>query len=194
MTYKMAMVVCFSTISTKPIHGVAFCHVLRMFFHVSLCAVPKGLNRLDIFVETQHKTVFLAIISHKFKWIIADIAEKLNTWLDAPIPFVIIHDGLPKEKPRLKATHMPVADRVPINNFLFSHLLPHLGSLILIDVIRERPMLMRDFCIVGRSRNERCRDFLESRVEWLVVEKDPIIVVISVESIFNLPNGFNDFP
>ena len=137
MTYKMAMIVRFSTIFTEPTQGVTCCHVFRMLFHIGLCAVPKGLNRLDIFVETQHETVLLAVVGHKLEGIVADIAEKLDTWLYAPIPFVLIHDRLPEEETRLEATHMPIANRVPINDLLFSHFFPHLGRLVLINVIRE---------------------------------------------------------
>lgn len=55
-------------------------------------------------------------------------------------------------------------------------------------------MLDRDLIIMGCAGYEGGRDPLEILVEGLVVEEDPIVVVFSIESIFDLANRSSNIP
>jgi len=51
-----------------------------------------------------------------------------------------------------------------------------------------------DLSIVGLARDQRSGDLDELVIEWLVVQKDPIVIIIPVESVFNLSDGAGDLP
>ena len=97
-THEMAVVVRVSTIITQKTHRVLLGNVLRMILEESLCSIPQGRNSLHILVQTQHETVLLLVVGHKLEWIIVDVAEKLNAWLDSPIPLVVHHQWLSEEE------------------------------------------------------------------------------------------------
>jgi hypothetical protein len=90
-TYHMAMVIRVSSIVTEEAHRVTLGDVFRVCFHELFGAIPQRRNRLDVFVQAQHETVLLLVFGHELENVIVDIAEKLNAWLDTPVPFVVVH-------------------------------------------------------------------------------------------------------
>ncbi len=49
-------------------------------------------------------------------------------------------------------------------------------------------MFHRYLAIMCLARDQRCCYFLECVVKRLVVQEDPVIIVVSVESVFDLPD------
>lgn len=190
----MAMIVRFAVVIAQPFHGVAFDDMFRVVLHKLLGAVPKGLDGLDVLVQTKDETVLLAIVAHILERIIVHVAEELDTWFHAPIPLIFIHQGLPKKEAGFKAAHVPVADGIPVDDLSLRHILPDLGSLVLVDKVWEGPVLLRNIAIVCFPRNERCCDSFKFRVERLVVEEHPIVVILPIEPILHRADGFDDLP
>lgn len=44
------------------------------------------------------------------------------------------------------------------------------------------------------TRNQRRGELLEVVIEWLIVQEDPVVMIVPVEAVLNLPDGFGDFP
>lgn len=193
-TYEMAMVIGFALIITQPVYRITLSYVLWVFFHELLGAIPQGWDRIDIFVKTNHETVFFAMILHVLKGIIGNVTVELNAWLNPPIPFVLIHQCLTEEKTRLESAHVPITSRVSVDNFSLVHVLPDLASFFLVNPFRETPMFLRDLAIVSFPRYEGSSDLLKLTIKWLVVEEYPIIMVIPVKSILNMADRLHDFP
>ena len=185
-TYEMALVVGITTIITEESHGVVLCDMFGMVLHEFLGAVPESRNGVNVFVETKDKAVLLVVLDHNTEGVVVDVAVKVNGRLDTPVVFVVHHQGVAEEKARLESTHVAVADRVTVDDLSLLHILAHLLGLFLINPLRERPVLVRNFAVVCLARHERRRDLLESRVERLVIEEDPVVVESSVEAVFNL--------
>ncbi len=55
-------------------------------------------------------------------------------------------------------------------------------------------MLFWDFAIMGLAGDEGTGDGLKCVVERLVIQKDPIVVVVSVKAILDLTNRSCDLP
>ena len=182
----MAMVIAFAIVIAQECHRVIFRNMFWVLLHERLGAVPQCWDRLDVFVQAQDKAILLLIVFHKFEWVVMDIAEKLHAWLNTPVVLELVHEGMSEEEARLETTHMPVADGVAIYDLALGHVLAHFARFILVDEGRERPVLFRDFAIVCLSRDEGCCDLLEVVVKSVVIQKDPVVIVVPVESILNL--------
>ena len=98
------------------------------------------------------------------------------------------------EEAGLVSAHVSVADGVAVDDLLLVHLLPHLGRLVLIDEVREAPVLLADFAVTCASRTEAGGHLDEGLVEVCVVEKDPVVVVETIEAILDLPYTPRDIP
>ena len=99
-----------------------------------------------------------------------------------------------EEEARLETAHMSVADRVAVDDLSLSHVLAHFACLVLVNERGKRPVVLWNFTIVCLSRDQRCSDCLEGVIECLVIQKDPIVIVVSVEPIFNLADRSGDVP
>ena len=55
-------------------------------------------------------------------------------------------------------------------------------------------MLLGYLAVMCLSGGEGAGDFLEHVIKRTIIQENPVIVVISVETIFNLTNGSRDFP
>jgi hypothetical protein len=190
----VAVIVGVSTVITEIRHGVTLGNVLRMVLHKLLDTVPKRWNGLNVFVQAEHEGVLLAVISHELEGVVVDVAEKLDAWLHTPVPLVVQHQWLLEEEPGLETAHVSVADGITVDDLTFSHILADLAGLVLINVWWERPVFLRDLSIVSRAGNKRCGDLLESLVKWLIIQEDPIVVELSIETILDLTNGASNLP
>ena len=65
-----------------------------MFAHEFLGTVPDGRDGFDIFVQADHETILLFIFGHEPERIKLHVTKDLDAWLDPPIPFVILEEGL----------------------------------------------------------------------------------------------------
>ncbi len=106
-----------------------------MLFHELLRTVPERRNRLHVFVEAEYETILLLIIRHVFERVVGDVAVQLNTWLNAPVPLVLLHDFLAEEEARLESTHMSIALRVAVDDLSMCHVFSDSGSLFLVDEV-----------------------------------------------------------
>ena len=188
LTYHVAVIVRVATIIAQKSHGVTLGNVLRVCLHKFLGALPQGWNSLDVFVETEHETVLLLVIRHKLEDIIVDIAEKLDAWLDSPVPLVVHHQGLTEKETRFEAAHVTVTDRVAINNLLLCHILANLSGSLLIYVFWEGPVLFRNLPVMCCPGDKGCCNLLECGIEGLIVQEDPVVVEFPVKAIFDLTN------
>lgn len=185
-SYKVALVIVLSTIITQETHRIILGDMLRVIFHELLHAVPERRDSINVFVQTQDEAVFLIVVLHKTEWVKCDVAKQLNARFHAPVKFVVHHQGMAEKEARFITTHVPIALRVSVDNLALSHIPSRFFGFLLVNPIRIRPVLLRDETIVRGPRNKRGGDFLEGRIEWLVVQEDPIVVEIVVEAVFDL--------
>ena len=190
----VAVVVCLAAVVGEEVHGVSRCDVLRVVLHELLDAVPEGWDSLNVLVKRQHERVLLAVVSHELESIIVDIAEQFHARLHTPIPLIVEHQLLLKEEARLKATHMAIRYRITIDDLPLLHILTDLLRLLLINMWRERPVLLWNLSIVRLSRNQRSSDLLERLVERLVVEENPVVVELPVEAVLDLADRAGNLP
>lgn len=190
----MALVVRLAAIVAQKAHRVALHDMLWMVFHEFLDAVPQGGNGFVVLVQAEHKTVFLAILLHKPERIETDITVELDSGLHPPVVFVVEHQRVTEEEAGLVATHVPVALRIAIDDFPLTHILANLPSLVLIDPLGIRPVLLWNQTIERVARHQGARDFLEGLVEGLVVEKHPVIVIVAIKAVLDLPDRFGNLP
>jgi len=190
----MTVVVGLSVVVRQESQRVVFSEMLRVLAHVGLDAVPEGWNCLNILVQAQYEAVLLSVIGHKLEGIVFDVAEQLNAWLDTPVPLVLEHEGVLKEKPRLVTTHVPVTDRITVDDLTSSHVFTNGLGLVLVDPFGEGPVLLWNQPVSRLARGKSACDLFESVVELLVVQEYPIVVVLVVEAVLNLANRTRDFP
>lgn len=191
---EVAVVVGLAVVVAEEGHGVVLGNVLGELLHEALDTVPQSGDRLDVFVQTQHERVLLAIIGHELERVVIDVTEELNAGLDAPVPLVVKHQLVTEEEARLVATHVAVADGVAVDDILLLHLIAHLGRLGSVDPRREGPLVGFDLAILGLAGNERGGDTDEGLVKVVVVEEDPVVVELAVEAVLDLANGAGDLP
>lgn len=193
-THKMAMVISLSTIITQKLHRVIFDNVLGMLLHESLRTIPQRWNGFHILIQAQHEAVLFLVVGHILEGIEANVAEEFDAWLHAPVPFELIHEGMPEEEPRFISAHVSIAHRVAIDDLSLRHISANLGCLVLIDKFGEFPMLVRNQAIVRFPGYQSCGQLLECLIERLVVEENPVIVVLSIEAILDMTNRFGNVP
>ena len=165
-----------------------------MFLHEFLDTVPEGFDGLTIFVETEDETVLFLVVDHVLERIVMNIAEQLNAWFDSPVPFVVHHERLSEEEARFESAHVSVTDGITVDDFLLCHVFSDLSCFFLINPRWKRPVIFLDLAVMCLSGCQRCCDSNEFITEWFVVEKHPIVVIILVESVFDLTNGSCYFP
>ncbi len=188
------MVVCFSLVVAQKFHRITFGYMLWMLLHERLDTVPQGRNGLDVFVQTQHEAVLLAMISHILERIVADVAVQLDAGFDPPIPLELLHQRMLEEEARFKSTHMPITDRVSVNDLPRRHILADPARLVLIDVIWERPMFRGYFTVMRLARYQGCRYSFEGLIKRFIVQENPVVVVVPIKAILDLPDRFDDLP
>jgi hypothetical protein len=194
LTYEMALVVVLTTVITEETHGVIGRDMLGVVLHELLGASPEGRNGVDVLVKRENKTVLLVVLVHDTERIVVDIAEELDRGLNTPVVLVVHHEFLSEEETRLESAHVTVADGVTVDNLSLVHILTDLAGLLLVNPLRERPMLLGNQTIVSLTRAERGGDLLELLIERLIVEEDPVVVVSAVETILDLSNGLGNLP
>ena len=123
-----------------------------MLLDESLDAVPQGWNCLNILVQTEYEAVLLAVVPHILERIVVDVTVKLNAWLYPPVPFELVHQWVTEKEARFEAAHVPIADRITIDDLLLCHLLSDLTGAVLIDEVWEGPMLLFNFAVVCLTR------------------------------------------
>lgn len=190
----MALVKGLSSVVTQEFHGVPFGDVARIGTHEFLDAVPEGGDGVVVLVQTQHEAVHLVVFLHEAERVKGNVTQQLDAGLDTPIVLVVHHERVAEKEARLVAAHVPVAFRIPVDDLLLAHILAHLFSLLLVNPLRVRPVLLRNEAVVGGSRDERRGDLLESLIKRLVVEENPVVVVVPVEAVLHLSNGFGHVP
>lgn len=190
----MAFVVGLSAIVTQKLHRVIFSDMLRVVLHELFDAVPEGRDGLVVLIQTQHETVLFVVLLHVSERVEADVAVQLDAGLNTPVVLKLLHQFVPEEEPGLVTAHVPVADRVTVDDLALLHVLPNLPGLLLVDPFRVRPMLRGDQTIVRLAGDERRCDFLEGIIEGLVVQEDPVVVVVAVETVLHLPDRLRDLP
>lgn len=168
--------------------------VLRMILCELLDAVPQCWNGFNVFVQAEDEAVLLLVVLHESEWVIVDVAEELDTWLHTPVVLKLVHHWMAEEEAGFVSTHVPVADGIAIDDLPLSHIFTDSLSLLLVDPGRKRPVLLRNETIMCLARHERRGHFLETIIERFVIQKDPVVVVVPIEPIFNLANGSCNLP
>lgn len=191
---EMAVVVRLTTVVTEELHRVVLDDVLREVLGEVLGGIPEGGDGLDIFVQAESEAVLLLVLGHELEGVVVDVAVELNAGLDAPVPLVVEHQRVAEEETGLVAAHVPVADGVTVDDLLLLHLLADLGGLVLVNPLREGPVLLGDLAITGLAGNEGGRDPLELVVEVVVVEEDPVVVELAVEAVLDMADGLGNLP
>jgi hypothetical protein len=190
----MALVVRLTAIVTKELHRVVLGDVLRVVFGEILCGVPQGRNGLDVLVQAEGEAVLLLLVGHELERVVVDVAVQLDAGLDPPVPFVVEHQRVAEEEAGFVAAHVPVADRVAVDDLLLLHLLADPGGLVLVNPLRERPMLLGDLAVLGLARDERAGNSLELVAEVVVVEEDPVVVELAVEAVLDMTDRLCNLP
>lgn len=104
-----------------------------MGFHEFFGTVPECGDRLHVLVQTQDKAVLLFVVLHEFERVVMDVTEQLDTWFYPPVVFELVHERVSEEKARLEATHMPIADRVAVDNLPLGHILTNFSCFVLVN-------------------------------------------------------------
>lgn len=190
----MAVVVGFTTVVTQKLHRVVLGNVLGVVLHKFLGALPQSGNGGGVLVQAQHKAVLLSILNHQAEGVVVNVAVELDGGLHAPVVFVVQHQGLAEEEARLEAAHVAVADRVAVDDLALSHVLSHLLGLVLVNPLGEGPVLGSNLAIVCLAGHQGRRHLLKGAVKGLVVEKDPVVVVSSVEAVLDLADRASNIP
>ncbi len=168
--------------------------MLREVLCEVLGRIPERGNGLDVFIQTERETVFLLLLGHELEGVVVDVAVQFDAGLDTPVPLIVKHQWVAEEEAGFVAAHVSVADGIAVDDLLLLHLLTHLGSLVLVNPLWERPVLLGNLAILGFTGHEGSCHFLELVVEFLVIEEDPIVVELAIETILNMANGFGNLP
>lgn len=190
----MTLVVGLATIVTEEVHGVVLGKVLRVVLHELLGAVPEGRDGLNVLVQAENEAVLLLLLVHNTERIVVDIAVKLDGGLNTPVVVVVEHQFLAEEKSRLESAHVAVADGITVDNLALGHVFTDLLGLLLINPLGERPVLLGDQTVVSLAGYERGSNLLESVIERLVVEENPVVTEAAIETIFDLTDGLGNLP
>lgn len=191
---EMAVVVRLSIVLADPLQRVSVDNVLGVYRGEVLDSIPQRGDGLDVFVQAEGEAVLLLVVGHELERVVVDVAVQLDAGLDAPVPLVVQHQGVAEEEAGLVTAHVPVADGVAVDDLLLLHFLADLGSAILVDEVGERPVLLGDLAVLGLARHKSGGDLLELVVEIIVVEEDPVVVELAVETVFDVADGFGDLP
>ena len=165
-----------------------------MLFHELLDAVPQRWDGFDVLVQAQDEAVLLVVVGHVLEGIVVDVTKQLNARLNAPVPLVVLQDLVAEEEAGFVTAHVAVADGVAVDDLLFVHLLTDLCGFLHVDPLWKRPMLFGNFAIPCVARHERGGDLLEGVIEVGVIQEDPVVVVLAIESILNLADRTSNFP
>ena len=95
---EMTLVVGIPTIITKERHRIVLVYVLWMSLDELLRAVPESWDSLHVFVQAQNEAVLFLVILHESERVIVNITVELNAWLDPPIVFKLIQQGMSEEE------------------------------------------------------------------------------------------------
>lgn len=136
-TYKVTLVISIAVIIAEDFQRVVFVDVFRMLLDELLDTVPERGNSFDILVKRDNETIFFLVVAHELEWIIVNITEKFNTWLNSPVPFVIHHQGLSEEEARFESAHMSIADGITVDDLPLCHIFSNLSCLVLVDPRRK---------------------------------------------------------
>lgn len=55
-------------------------------------------------------------------------------------------------------------------------------------------MLFGNFAIVGSAGGQRRGEFLEVVIKLLIVQEDPVVVVVAIEAVLDGSDGLGDLP
>ena len=168
--------------------------VLRVILDELLDTVPKSWDGLDVLVQAEDEAVLLPVFLHESEWVVVDVAEQLNARLHTPVVFEVHHHRMTEEKAGFIPTHVPVTDRVAVDDLPLPHVFTNSLCLFLVDPLWETPVLGTDLAIMSLTRNKSCGHLLEIVIERLVVQEDPGIIVVAVKPIFHLADGSCYFP
>lgn len=190
----MTVIVCLAAVVAHKGQRVVRGDMLRMVLHELLGAVPESRNSLPVLVQTQDKAVLLIVFLHEAERIVVKITEERNGGFHAPVVFVVHEKRMAEKEARFETAHVAIADGAAVNDFALAHVLTDLGCFFLVNPFREGPVLLGNFAIERFAGHEGGGHFLESIVEWLIVQEDPVVIIAAVEAIFNLSDGFRELP
>lgn len=190
----MALVISLATVITEEAEGVVLCDMLRVLLHELLDAVPQRRDGLVILVQTQHEAVLLLVVPHELEGVEADVTVQVNAGLHAPVVVKLLHQWVAEKEARLVAAHVPVADRVTVDDLALAHVLSNLLGLVLVNPVRVGPVVLGNKTIMSLAGHQCGCSLLESVVEGFVIQEDPIVVVVAVEAILDLSNRLRNLP
>lgn len=168
--------------------------MLGVVLHKLLGALPQSRNGSRVLVQAENEAVLFALLGHHTEGVVVDVAVELDGGLHSPVVFVVHHQRLAEKEARLEAAHVTVGNRVAVDDLALTHVLANLFGLVLVNPLRERPVLLGDLAIESLAGDERSGDLFECSIKGLVVEEDPIVVVSSVEAVLNLTDGASNLP
>lgn len=134
------------------------------------------------------------MILHELERIIVNVTEQLDAGLNTPVIFIVLEKIMSEEEATLKTTHVAVRDGVTVDDLVSLHLVSHLGGLVLINPVRERPVLSWDLAIERLAADKVGSDALEVGIERLVVEEHPVVVELAIEPVLNLSDTLRNVP
>lgn len=184
----MAFVVGVSSVIAQEGHRVVGGDVLRMRLDKLLGAIPQCWDGLDVFVQTENKAVLFLVVLHILERIVMNVTKQFDARFDPPVVFKLVQQRMAEKEAGFESTHVSVADRVTVDDLSPTHVLANSLRLLLVNPRRERPMFHWNLSIMCLARHKRSGDLFEVVVEGFVVQEDPVIIVIPVESIFHLSN------
>lgn len=182
----MTHVVSFAIIIGHESHEIVCSNVIGVLFHVLFHAVPESDNSFAILVQRNNKAILLLLSAHKGERILRYVTEVLNARLNSPIVVVGFQQVMAEEEAGFETTHVAVTSRAAINHIL--HVVARLCSLVLVNPLGIAPMFLGYFAILSFAGDQGLCNLFKLIIEIVVVEKDPVVVILVVEAVFYLMN------
>lgn len=193
-THKMAKVICLPSILADEFQVIVLYNMLRVLLHEFLDTIPDRSYGVSVFIQTDNKAIFLLVVFHELERVETDVTEIFDAGLHSPIVVEFLEELLAEKESRFKTAHVSVADGISVDDLFLLHILPNLGGFCLVDKVRERPVLFRNDSIMRFPRYKSSSYLYELVVEGHVIKKDPVIVIIPVESVLHLADRLGDLP
>lgn len=137
----------------QPSPRIVPVQILWMFSYELKSLRPQSRDALWCIVQVDRETVCLIVVLHVSENIVIDITEKVNFWLNTPIPADICECRVFVEEARVPAAHLVVRYHVSVLDLILSEYLCRLLKEIYIDPRWYVPMFGRNF-YCGETRLE----------------------------------------
>ena len=122
------------------------------------------------------------MLNHVYEWIEGDVTWELDTWLDPPIPLILLEDIMTEKEARIEATHVSIGHTSAIwHDMEILQGLTITLILLLINPVGWVPIFALDQSKFDTPTCNFAHASLEVKSEGNLVEESPGVVVFVIE-------------